>query len=125
MEAARPTLDYLRERYPMVLVTNFYGNIEAVLADLGLTEYFPRIIESAVVGVRKPDPRIFGLGVEALGLEPEQVLVVGDSLSKDILPAESLGCKTAWIKGRPWFRDNDDKTHPNTIKKLEELTMLY
>lgn len=125
VEAARPTLDYLRERYPMVLVTNFYGNIEAVLADFGLTEYFPRIIESAVVGIRKPDPRIFGLGVEALGLKPEEVLVVGDSLSKDIIPAESLGCKTAWIKGRPWFRDTDDKTHPNTIKKLEELAMLY
>ncbi|MDE6120635.1 MAG: HAD family hydrolase, partial [Muribaculaceae bacterium] len=125
VDAARPVLDYLRQRYPMVLVTNFYGNIQAVLDDFGLSEYFPTIIESAVVGIRKPDPRIFSLGVEALGLQPAQVLVVGDSLSKDIVPAESIGCRTAWISGRPWFRDTEAKSHPNTISNLDELTLLY
>lgn len=125
VEAAKPTLDYLAARYPLVLVTNFYGNVAAVLADFGLDRYFLTIIESAVVGVRKPDPRIFALGVEALGLRPEEVLVVGDSISKDILPAESLGCRTAWIKGRPWFGDADTPERPDTIHKLEELTLLY
>lgn len=122
---ARPALDYLTARYPMVLVSNFYGNIAAVLDDFGLSHYFKTIIESAVVGVRKPDPRIFAMGVEALGMEPEEVLVVGDSLTKDILPAESLGCRTAWIKGRPWFRDGEAPERPDTIKTLDELTRLY
>ncbi|MDE6812208.1 MAG: HAD-IA family hydrolase, partial [Duncaniella sp.] len=54
------------------------------------------------VGVCKPDPASFQLGVDALGLSPSDVLVVGDSMSKDILPASSIGCMTALIEGRPW-----------------------
>lgn len=88
--------------YPMVLVSNFYGNINAVLEDFGIGRYFLSVIESAVVGVRKPDPAIFRMGVEALGLPPAQVLVVGDSYSKDIVPARTLGCKTFMIDGRQW-----------------------
>ncbi|MCM1504076.1 MAG: HAD family hydrolase [Muribaculum sp.] len=121
VEEARPTLQRLHDRYPMVLVSNFYGNIEAVLSDFNLLHLFKQIIESAVVGVRKPDPKIFALGVEALGLRPEEVLVVGDSLKKDILPAESLGCKVAWLKGKGWTAEEDAATHPSTIKKLADL----
>lgn len=125
IDSARPALDYLYARYPMVLVSNFYGNIAAVLADFGLDHYFRAIIESAVVGVRKPDPRIFELGVEALGMKPAEVLVVGDSLSKDILPAEKIGCRTAWIKGEPWFKDPEAPERPDIIKNLDELRVLY
>ena len=70
-------LQTLRQRYPMVLVSNFYGNIAVVLREFGFEGLFDHIIESAVVGVRKPDPQIFTLGVEALGLKPEEVVVVG------------------------------------------------
>lgn len=125
IEKARPTLDYLQARYPMVLVSNFYGNIEAVLDAYDLRKYFPKIIESAVVGVRKPDPAIFALGVEALGLPAEEVLVVGDSIGKDIVPARSLGCKTAWIEGRPWFAEKPGEMTGKGMKSLEELTLLY
>lgn len=125
IEAARPTLDYLAGRYPMALVSNFYGNIEAVLDAYDLRRYFPIIVESAVVGVRKPDPAIFRLGVEALGLQPEQVLVVGDSVSKDIVPARSLGCPTAWIEGRPWFYEKAVEAPGLKIRTLEDLRELY
>ena len=125
IDAARPTLDYLVARYPMVLVSNFYGNIESVLKEYDLLHYFPTIIESAVVGVRKPDPAIFALGVEALGLRPEDVLVVGDSLSKDIAPAKSLGCATAWIEGRGWFYEEPSDMAGKGMKTLEELKQLY
>ena len=118
---AIPVLEKLKEHYPMVLVSNFYGNVESVLSDFGLRHFFDSIIESAVVGVRKPDPKIFALGVEALGLEPEQVLVVGDSYKKDIVPAESLGCKVLWLKGKGWTADEDAVMHPNIIKNISEV----
>lgn len=121
VEESRPVLEALSARYPLVLVSNFYGNVSAVLSDFDLLRYFPRIIESAVVGVRKPDPAIFRLGVEALGLPAEEVLVVGDSLKKDILPAESIGCQTAWIKGKGWTADEDAQTHPSQIPSLSSL----
>ena len=121
VEEARPTLEYVHERYPMVLFSNFYGNVETVLADFDLAKYFRTIVESAVVGIRKPDPRIFGLGVEALGLQPEEVLVVGDSYKKDIVPAETIGCHVAWLKGKGWTADEDAVMHPAIIAKLEEI----
>lgn len=118
---ARPVLEKLAGRFPMVLVSNFYGNVEAVLTDFGIRHLFKQIVESAVVGIRKPDPQIFRLGVEALGLKPEETLVVGDSLKKDILPAESIGCKVAWIKGKGWTPDEDAARHPSQINGLASL----
>lgn len=65
-----------------MLVSNFYGNIQSVLKDFELDDFFSDVIESSVVGVRKPDPTIYRLGVEALKLPAENVLVVGDSFRK-------------------------------------------
>lgn len=120
VERARPVLESLSRKYPMVLVSNFYGNVETVLKDFGIDGYFIKIIESAVVGVRKPDPRIFLLGVEALGLKPEEVLVFGDSLSKDIVPAQQAGCQAIWLKGKCWTVEEESTVHPNTVRSLGE-----
>lgn len=99
---SREVLLQLKQQYPMVLVSNFYGNIATVLKEFQLDGIFDTIIESAVVGVRKPDPQIFTLGVEALGMQPDEVIVVGDSMDKDIIPAGKAGCHTIWFKGEGW-----------------------
>lgn len=121
VEEARPVIETLYQRFPLVLVSNFYGNVGAVLADFGLDRYFRSVIESAVVGVRKPDPEIFRMGVRVLGLQPEEVLVIGDSYKKDILPAESIGCRVAWLKGKGWTADEDAVTHPAAISALAQV----
>ena len=92
---SKPVLE--RIKLPMVLVTNFYGNMHTVLEEFGLSHLFKDVIESAVAGVRKPDPEIFRLGVAALGLEPQETVMIGDSPDKDILPAQSIGCQTFQI----------------------------
>lgn len=94
---AKPTLQILAEQYPMILVSNFYGNIGAVLHDLDIAHYFSDIIESAVVGVRKPNPAIYQLGVERIGFEAKECVVIGDSFKKDIIPGKEIGCSTVWI----------------------------
>lgn len=121
VDDARPVLEKLSQHFPLVLVSNFYGNVESVIRDMGIRQYFQGIIESAVVGVRKPDARIFTLGVVALGLKPQEVLVVGDSMRKDIMPAESIGCRTAWLKGKGWTPDEDAMTHDTQIESLYDL----
>ncbi|MDD2798083.1 MAG: HAD family hydrolase [Bacteroidales bacterium] len=113
-QKAATTLSELSKKYPMVLVSNFYGNIENVLRDFGLLHFFPVIIESAVVGVRKPNPEIFRLGVDALGFLPEECMVIGDSVSKDIIPAQSIGCQTIWLTGKGW--DDTEKENQATKK---------
>lgn len=116
-------LEHLKQKgYPMVLVSNFYGNINQVLKDAGIDGYFEDVIESAVVGVRKPNPAIFALGVCALDLPASQVLVVGDTYGKDIIPAHKLGCHTLWIKGLQWEEKKVDESIPDgIIKKLSEM----
>ena len=94
---SKPVLERLSAQYPMVLVTNFYGNMHTVLKEFGLDYLFKDVVESAVVGVRKPDPQIFRLGVAVLGLEPQETVMIGDSQEKDILPAQSIGCQTIQI----------------------------
>lgn len=94
---SKPVLERLSAQSPMVLVTNFYGNMHTVLKEFGLDYLFKDVVESAVVGVRKPDPQIFRLGVAILGLEPQETVMIGDSQEKDILPAQSIGCQTIQI----------------------------
>ncbi len=120
---AAEVLQALGERYRLALVSNFYGNLKSVLADFGLLQFFPVVVESASVGVRKPDPRIFGLALEALGIEPAEALVVGDSVSKDILPAQSLGCEAVLIKGEPWFYEKEQTARCKAVKSLKELLL--
>ena len=125
VKKAMPILDRLFEKYPMVLVSNFYGNIEAVLKDFGLQKYFIEIVESAVVGVRKPDPAIFALGVKALNLPANNVVVIGDSFKKDIAPALSLGCQTIWIKGPAWEDENPTSAAEAVVYDFAELKEIF
>ena len=121
---SRKVLQALKDRgLPLVLVSNFYGNMSVVLREFGFDGLFLQVIESAVVGIRKPDPRIFLLGVEALGLKPEEVTVVGDSLDKDIIPAQEAGCQTVWLRGEGWNPGphKRDCPHCETIDSLDEL----
>lgn len=130
LEVSRPVIATLAKKYPLVLVSNFYGNIETILKDFQL-EYFQRVIESAIVGVRKPDPQIFQLGVDALRevtgknaeeLPARDILVVGDSYSKDIVPASQIGCQTVWIKGIGWSKEEVDESIPtHIIYNIKEL----
>ena len=124
VEKAKPVLEALSKQYKLVLVSNFYGNVTTVLKDFGIDSFFSRIIESAVVGVRKPDPRIFEMGAEAMGLKPDETLVIGDSFKKDILPAEKAGAQVLWIKGKGWTAEEDAQLHPNIIASLHDVLQL-
>lgn len=102
IEQSRAMIEWLSASVPVAVVSNFYGNLSVVLSEFGLMSYLKGCIDSNRAGISKPDPEIFRLGCELLGVSPEEVLVVGDSLEKDIMPAASIGCRTLHIKGRPW-----------------------
>jgi len=104
ISASRAVLEKLSRRLPLALVTNFYGNINAVLKEFSLEKYFAIVVESVSVGVRKPDPKIFFIACQKLKIDPENVLVVGDSIENDVLPARSLGCKAILLRRK-------DSTH--------------
>lgn len=119
---SRDVLSRLAVDSKIVLVSNFYGNIHVVLKEFGLDGIFSDVIESAAVGIRKPDPRIFAMGVEALGVSAAEVTVVGDSIDKDIIPAKSIGCHTVWISGETWEEvPQDSHCADKVINRLEDL----
>ncbi|MDR1602555.1 MAG: HAD family hydrolase [Tannerella sp.] len=125
VEAARPVIAALTEKYRIALVSNFYGNLNAVLDDFRLRDFFSAVIESAVVGVRKPDPQIFRLGVEALHLPPDEVAVVGDSYDKDIVPSTIVGCRTVWLKKTGWNDCDGRETADAIISDFPELSGIF
>ena len=116
---SKPTLE--RIKLPKVLVTNFYGNMHTVLAEFGLDHLFKDVIESSVVGVRKPDPEIFRLGVKALGLEPQETVMIGDNYEKDIVPANSIGCHTILLSLQSDKGDGSVCHLPEILSYLESL----
>lgn len=111
-KVSKPVLERLAGRMPLVLVSNFYGNMHTVLDEFRLSHLFNDVVESSVVGVSKPDPQIFWLGVEKLGLEPFQTVMIGDSPDKDIIPAQSIGCRTVWLRNTTW---SDQECTPDSI----------
>ena len=119
---SRKVLSDLKMHYRIGLVTNFYGNMSVVLEEFGLSSYFEAVTESAVVGVRKPDSQIFNIAVKSMEVRSENVVVIGDSYTKDILPAHELGCHTVWLKGEGWTSEEPTTCVADyNIKNLVEL----
>lgn len=92
-----PILERLARRYRLGVVSNFYGNLETVCDNAQVRRYFGVIVDSARVGLTKPDPRIFMTAVEALGVEPARAVMVGDSLARDMAGARAAGLAHIWL----------------------------
>lgn len=75
------------------VVSNSDGRVEQALEAAGLRDYFDVVIDSALVGLEKPDPRIFRAALDALGVAPEEALYVGDLYEVDVLGAQAAGIR--------------------------------
>jgi putative hydrolase of the HAD superfamily len=104
-------LDSLRDRgLKTGLVSNAFDPgwlLHRDLEQMGLAERLDVAVFSSEVGLRKPHPDIFERALEALGVEPEAALFVGDRLYEDIRGAAELGMTTAQAL---WFRADE---HPD------------
>ncbi len=93
----RPFLRELASRYRLGIVSNFYGNLEAVCAGAGLSSFFGAMADSNRVGAEKPAPAIFEAALRPLGATAATTLFVGDSLHRDREGARRLGMDFVWI----------------------------
>ena len=93
----RPVLERLARRYRLGVVSNFTGNLQPCLEELGLARLFAAVSDSAVVGWSKPDPRIFLGTLATLGAPPERAWMVGDNFEADMRGAAALGVRTCWL----------------------------
>lgn len=120
-----PVLERLAASMPIALVSNFYGNMHRVLGEFGIEGHFADVVESAVVGLRKPDMQIFTLACSRLGLTPDSVLMAGDSWDKDILPAHEAGCRTCWLnRGKGYDMASDSNSNMQADAQIDSLSCL-
>ena len=127
---AVPTLGTLQEAgYRLALASNASDDdfIQRLLSNLRLEPYLDPALNSAGVGIRKPDPKILQCILREWGLEPGEAVMIGDTLSADILGAQLAGMHSvlALMDENP---DNDkwrDRITPDaTIEALAELPSL-
>ena len=123
MSRSARLLERARTRYRFGVVSNFYGNLSVVLEKAGLLPFLDVVIDSNIVGKQKPDPEIFRLALDKLGLGAEQVVFVGDSYERDILPSRQLGMKTIWFKP-PNIDASVGREADMSISSLSELEAL-
>ena len=103
------------------IVSNFYGNIPAICEEFGVTRHLRVVVDSARVGLRKPEPAIWMHAIELAGYEPAETVVVGDSLKNDIRPAEALGCRTIWCRGLEWREQQKGDLEAVEVASTSEL----
>ncbi len=92
-----PVLERLARRYRLGIVSNFTGNLQPCLDELGLARLFVTVSDSGVVGWSKPDARIFTHTLAALRVSPGGAWMVGDNFEADIRGAAVLGMRTCWL----------------------------
>jgi HAD superfamily hydrolase (TIGR01509 family) len=109
----RPVLEALKQRYRLGVVSNFYGNLDAVCHSAGLTPLFAVMVDSHRVGAKKPDPAIFRAALEKLHAPPETTVFVGDSLRRDREGARRAGMGFIWIVPQEvWAAEAQASPHP-------------
>jgi putative hydrolase of the HAD superfamily len=85
------------------VISNSNGSVRTALERAGLAERLAFVVDSSVVGIAKPDPRIFALGLEAAGVAAAEAVYVGDSYFVDIVAARAAGLGAVLFDpGRVW-----------------------
>jgi putative hydrolase of the HAD superfamily len=120
-DANAPILERLARRYRLGMVSNFYGNLATVCDNAQVRRYFGVIVDSARVGLSKPDPRIFVTAVEALGIEPSRAVMVGDSLARDMAGARAAGMGHIWLTPAPERQGRPCCPGDRVIRSLRDL----
>jgi putative hydrolase of the HAD superfamily len=109
-----PTLTALRESgVRLGAISNWEAWAEQLLHHLGLTPWFDVALISGVVGIEKPDPRLFRMALEQVDIAPERAAHVGDSPTYDCAAAHAVGITPVLLDrygryaGSEWTRIED------------------
>ena len=118
-----PALHALRERqHRVAVVTNGVPDLQREkLRGAGLDAQFDAVVISGEVGVGKPDPLIFLAAAERLGVDPALVVMVGDSLRRDVVGAQRAGMRGVWLNRAGATPAGDASRPDGVIADLHEL----
>lgn len=108
--------------YRLAIVSNAEGQVEADAKRFGLAPFFDVIIDSHIVGVAKPDPRIFQIALERLGVAPDEVRYAGDIYSIDVEGARAAGIEARLVDQRRRYTwvEHEKIRHIGELHRTEE-----
>ena len=110
-EDAAPVLDALRGDYRLALVTNGASCLQREKFEAsGLVDRFHAVVVSGDLRSAKPDPAVYVQALQALGAEPGDAVMVGDSLRNDVDGPIAAGLRGIWLNrtGRSRPADRED-----------------
>jgi putative hydrolase of the HAD superfamily len=81
----------------VAIVSNSEGQLEPLLVDLGVRGVLDLVVDSGIVGVEKPDPRIFRIALDRFEVAPARALHLGDVYATDVLGARAAGVRVALV----------------------------
>lgn len=119
-----PLLARLHRRYRLGIVSNFYGNLPTVCHNVGIRPFFSAIVDSAQVGLLKPDPRIFRRAIDELGTTAVNVTFVGDSAARDMAGARAAGMSHIWLVGGSAQHGRPCCPGDRVVRSLDEVEAL-
>jgi putative hydrolase of the HAD superfamily len=91
-------LDELKKHHKLAMITNGAIDIQRdKIHGAKLADFFDPIIISGELGFGKPNPKLFQLAMERLAVKPNQCVMIGDSLTRDITGASAVGIRTIWL----------------------------
>jgi putative hydrolase of the HAD superfamily len=102
------------------VVSNSDGKVDAALAAAGLRPYFEVVVDSTLAGVEKPDPRIFDVALEAMGIDAGDAVYVGDVYEVDVVGARRAGLQPVLLDPNGFHSGRDVPT----VRGLAELPQL-
>lgn len=115
-------LDRLRALgMPIGVVSNSDGRVEEALEAAGIRSKFDVVIDSALVGVEKPSPAIFGFALEALGVAAQDALYVGDIYEVDVIGARAAGLDVVLVDPNGRNAGRDVSTHASVADVVAAL----
>lgn len=104
VDGAKEMLEYLSGRYPVYAATNsMYDQQVTRLEKAGFLKYFSGMFVSEKIGAQKPSQAFYEHCIKSLELKPDEIMMIGDSLTADIGGAKQAGIKTCWFnfEGEP------------------------
>lgn len=113
---ALPALAFLARRFPLVALSNGNADVDRV----GIGGHFHASVSAHVLGVGKPDPRIFHAAAATAGVAADAVLHVGDDAALDVLGGLGAGMQTVWVNRSEHVWTHDVCPH-ETVATLSEL----
>lgn len=125
IKGAPELLEIIKDKYELYITSNGTARVQAGrIESSGIKKYFKEIFVSENLGVNKPSKLFFDKVFERIeGFERDKAIIVGDSLSSDILGGKNAGIKTCWFN--PHGKKNNTEIRAdyeiNSLDKLPEL----